>query len=84
MALVADIRLSDNDGGDGRSESCRRSSQVPQGLRRDYRVHAIGCGVPPNMLSKWIGHASREVTAIHQRPGGRAAQHRRANVGLTL
>lgn len=37
----------------------------PKGLRHGYGVHAIGSGVPLNMLSKWMGHASMEVTAIY-------------------
>jgi integrase/recombinase XerD len=37
----------------------------PKGLRHGYGVHAISSGVPLNMLSKWMGHASLEVTAIH-------------------
>ena len=37
----------------------------PKGLRHGYGVHAIGSGVPLNMLSKWMGHASLEVTAIY-------------------
>jgi len=32
---------------------------------RVYGVHAIASGVPLNLLSKWMGHASLEVTAIH-------------------
>jgi integrase len=37
----------------------------PKGLRHGYGVHAIGSGVPLNMLSKWMGHATLEVTAIY-------------------
>ncbi len=36
-----------------------------KGLRHGYGVHAIGCGVPLNLLSRWMGHASLEVTAIY-------------------
>jgi integrase len=39
--------------------------KCPKGLRHGYGVHAIGSGVPLNMLSKWMGHASQEVTAIY-------------------
>jgi integrase len=39
--------------------------RCPKGLRHGYGVHAIGCGVPLNMLCKWMGHASMEVTAIY-------------------
>jgi integrase/recombinase XerD len=37
----------------------------PKGLRHGFGVHAISCGVPLNMLSKWMGHATLEVTAIY-------------------
>ena len=37
----------------------------PKGLRHGYGVHAIASGVPLNMLSKWMGHATLEVTAIY-------------------
>jgi integrase/recombinase XerD len=37
----------------------------PKGLRHGYGVLAISKGVPLNMLSKWMGHASLEVTAIY-------------------
>jgi integrase/recombinase XerD len=44
--------------------------RCPKGLRHGYGVHAIGSGVPLNgvplnMLCKWMGHASMEVTAIY-------------------
>jgi len=39
--------------------------RAPKGLRHGYGIHAIGAGVPLNMLSKWMGHASLEVTAIY-------------------
>lgn len=39
--------------------------RTPKGLRHGYGVHAIGAGVPLNMLSKWMGHATLEVTAIY-------------------
>ena len=32
--------------------------KCPKGLRHGYGVHAISSGVPLNMLSKWMGHAS--------------------------
>ena len=40
-------------------------TKCKKGLRHGYGVHAIGSGVPLNMLSKWMGHASLEVTAIY-------------------
>ena len=39
--------------------------RTPKGLRHGFGVHAIGAGVPLNMLSKWMGHGSLEVTAIY-------------------
>ncbi len=39
--------------------------KTPKGLRHGYGVHAISSGVPLNMLSKWMGHASLEVTSIY-------------------
>jgi integrase/recombinase XerD len=39
--------------------------KCPQGLRHGYGVHAISKNIPLNMLSKWMGHASLEVTAIY-------------------
>jgi integrase len=39
--------------------------RTPKGLRHGYGVHAISSGVPLNMLSKWMGHATLEVTAIY-------------------
>lgn len=37
----------------------------PKGLRHGFGVHALNSGVPLNMLSKWMGHSSLEVTAIY-------------------
>src|SRR4051812_10924176 len=37
----------------------------PKGLRHGFGVHAISSGVPLNMLGKWMGHATLEVTAIY-------------------
>ncbi len=37
----------------------------PKGLRHGYGVAAVCSGVPPNMLKKWMGHASLEVTALY-------------------
>lgn len=39
--------------------------RCPKGLRHCYGVTAIGKGVPLNMVSKWMGHASLEITAIY-------------------
>lgn len=45
-----------------------------KGLRHGYGVHAIGAGVPLNMLSKWMGHSTLEVTAIYANATGAEEQ----------
>ena len=37
----------------------------PKGLRHGYGIHAIGKGIPLNMLQKWMGHAQMETTSIY-------------------
>ncbi|MEL7252813.1 MAG: tyrosine-type recombinase/integrase [Pseudomonadota bacterium] len=37
----------------------------PKGLRHGFGIHAILCGVPLNLLQKWMGHASMTTTAIY-------------------
>lgn len=37
----------------------------PKGLRHGFGVIAITKGIPLNMVSKWMGHASLEVTSIY-------------------
>lgn len=37
----------------------------PKGLRHGFGIHALQCGVPLNMLQKWMGHAAMETTAIY-------------------
>ena len=37
----------------------------PKGLRHGYGIHALQCGVPLNMLQKWMGHADMATTAIY-------------------
>ena len=46
----------------------------PKGLRHGYGIHAMSSGVPLNMLSKWMGHASLEVTAIYANALGEEQQ----------
>ncbi|KJB90562.1 hypothetical protein N826_38900 [Skermanella aerolata KACC 11604] len=46
----------------GIPDGLHRSSK---GLRHGYGVHAITSRVRLNMLSKWMGHAILEVTAIY-------------------
>jgi integrase len=48
--------------------------KCPKGLRHGYGVHAITSNVPLNMLRKWMGHSSLEVTAIYANALG-AEQH---------
>lgn len=36
-----------------------------KGLRHGFGVHALQCGVPLNLLQKWMGHAHISVTAIY-------------------
>jgi integrase len=38
---------------------------VPKGFRHGYGVNAVLKGVPLNMVSKWMGHSSLEVTAVY-------------------
>lgn len=37
----------------------------PKGFRHAFGVNAVMKGVPLNMVSKWMGHSSLEVTAIY-------------------
>lgn len=39
--------------------------RCPKGLRHGFGVRAITNGIPLNMVSKWMGHASLDVTAIY-------------------
>lgn len=36
-----------------------------KGLRHAFGIHAAACGVPPNLIAKWLGHASLTTTAIY-------------------
>ncbi len=36
-----------------------------KGLRHAFAIYALQKGVPLNMVSKWMGHSSLEVTAIY-------------------
>lgn len=38
---------------------------TPKGLRHGYGLHAIRCGVPLNLVQRWLGHASMTTTAIY-------------------
>jgi integrase len=39
--------------------------RCPKGLRHGFAIHALSKGVPLNMVSKWMGHAKMETTAIY-------------------
>jgi integrase/recombinase XerD len=38
---------------------------TPKGLRHAFGLHAIRCGVPLNLVQRWLGHASMTTTAIY-------------------
>ena len=38
---------------------------TPKGLRHGFGLHAIRCGVPLNLVQRWLGHASMTTTAIY-------------------
>ncbi len=44
---------------------------TPKGLRQGFGIHAIRCGVPINLVQRWLGHASMSTTAIYLRAMGR-------------
>jgi hypothetical protein len=43
----------------------------PKGLRHSFGIHAIRCGVPINLVQRWLGHASMTTTAIYLQAMGR-------------
>ncbi len=47
---------------------------TPKGLRHAFGVHAVSCGVPLNMLQKWLGHAQLSTTAIYADAQGQEAR----------
>lgn len=48
--------------------------KCPKGLRHAYGIHALNSNVPLNLLSKWMGHASMETTAIYANAVGEEQQ----------
>ncbi|MCC7250459.1 site-specific integrase [Hyphomicrobium sp.] len=38
---------------------------TPKGLRHGFGLHAIRCGIPINLVQRWLGHASMTTTAIY-------------------
>ena len=43
----------------------------PKGLRHSFAIHCLEKGIPLNMVSKWMGHSSLEVTTIYANALGR-------------
>lgn len=43
---------------DGPMACCR-------GMRHTFAMHALKCGVPANLVQRWLGHASAITTAIY-------------------
>ena len=43
---------------------------MPKGLRHGFGVNAVRCGVPLNLLAKWMGHADIKTTAIYANATG--------------
>lgn len=41
------------------------SSAMPKSLRHSFGVHAFLSLVPPNLVQRWLGHASLRTTAIY-------------------
>jgi integrase/recombinase XerD len=39
--------------------------RCPKGLRHGFAIHALSKGVPLHMVSKWMGHAKMETTAMY-------------------
>jgi integrase/recombinase XerD len=39
--------------------------RCPKGVRHGFAIHALSKGVPLPMVSKWMGHAKMETTAIY-------------------
>lgn len=48
--------------------------RTAKGLRHGFGINAISNGVPLNLLSKWLGHASIETTAIYADAIGKEEQ----------
>ncbi len=38
---------------------------TPKGLRHGFGIQALRCGVPLNLVQRWLGHASLATTAIY-------------------
>lgn len=44
---------------------------TPKGLRHGFGLHAVRCGIPVNLVQRWLGHASMTTTAIYLQAMGR-------------
>ena len=38
---------------------------MPKGLRHAYGIRAATSNVPPNLIQRWLGHASPDTTALY-------------------
>ena len=38
---------------------------MPKGLRHAYGIRAASSNVPPNLIQRWLGHASPDTTALY-------------------
>lgn len=48
-----------------KSADIRGAQACPKGLRHGFGIHAVRSGVSLNLLSRWMGHSSIEITAIY-------------------
>jgi integrase/recombinase XerD len=37
----------------------------PKGLRHGFGIRAASRNIPPNLIQRWMGHASLKTTAIY-------------------
>lgn len=44
---------------------------TPKGLRHGFGLHAVRCGIPVNLVQRWLGHANMATTAIYLQAMGR-------------
>lgn len=47
----------------------------PRGLRHGFGIRATGSAVPPNLVQRWMGHASPDTTAIYLEAVGIEERH---------
>jgi integrase len=47
------------------------SAAMPKGMRHAFGVTAFRNSVPPNLVQRWLGHASLETTSIYADVAGR-------------